>query len=458
MSHTVIRWTRWIATASIYVSLISLALTVIDSAGNTHAVPVRWPALAVVMLSATVLKYRGRSSQLLHAAQLPLLLLLLILGTLQVMGTVGCIQPLLAAQRCAAFGADFRIQHLMLTVSGLLLALRQGLHIDKHRHSDLSNLFRMSVIALLVGLPLLSLLMEVSLNAPILLNALTWHVLAFMTSMLIALSLYGTTYEQVDPHPAFIALHSTIPVLLLLFSGITATLLFVPSIRDSVSAVLVAILVSPVALISLIIGFITFIYRAMLNAFLDPGAAPPPPMPTATSEETTTTAEQMITPTQEFWLQNTIRALAFILLIVCAWLLIRYLRRRLSERTPVSDYVETERTSLFSWRELGSDLGDLFRRNKKPTLATLGTGSVAAIRRLYQQFLRISAQAGYARPDHATPRAHAAEVTPELDAQAVASLTTAYEQARYGPEPDAATVQQAQAALQVLKQRPKPPT
>lgn len=131
-------------------------------------------------------------------------------------------------------------------------------------------------------------------------------------------------------------------------------------------------------------------------------------------------------------------ALLPVLLLVALFLLVRHRSRRRSSR-------DEERESLWSWNGLGADLRDLFaslrqtaRRDEglRGALARLrGRDPASRIRRSYVRLLL----AGEARAHPRTPPQTAREYEPDADAMLpmaagpIATLTGAYERARYHP-------------------------
>lgn len=141
------------------------------------------------------------------------------------------------------------------------------------------------------------------------------------------------------------------------------------------------------------------------------------------------------------------------------------IRRR---RNPASDQAE-ERESLGITSNLQRDLRDLLGRLRNPfarrrtglaaALAALqGTDPTTRVRRAYVRLLLLLEQRALVRPSHVTP----SEFVPLIDTDAtvrdpIATLTNAYERARYDPTgADGAAATAAEAALQVVEQQRQP--
>jgi Domain of unknown function (DUF4129) len=141
-------------------------------------------------------------------------------------------------------------------------------------------------------------------------------------------------------------------------------------------------------------------------------------------------------------------ALLPVLIIVLLYLLMRRRARRAPSR-------DEERESLWSWGGLATDLRDLLaglRRTRQAdgllaALARLrGADPASRIRRSYIRLLLAGEAHEHPRAAPQTPREYAPEVGAAFPAatQPIATLTTAYERARY--HPDTATPADADAA------------
>jgi hypothetical protein len=144
-------------------------------------------------------------------------------------------------------------------------------------------------------------------------------------------------------------------------------------------------------------------------------------------------------------------ALLPVLIIVGLYLLVRQRARRAPSR-------DEERESLWSWSGLVSDLRDLFAGLRRPVqdeglraaLARLhGDDPVSRIRRSYIRLLLAGEAHAQPRTAPQTPREYAPAVGAMLPsaAQPIATLTDAYERARYNPsatsDADADTAERA---------------
>jgi hypothetical protein len=152
------------------------------------------------------------------------------------------------------------------------------------------------------------------------------------------------------------------------------------------------------------------------------------------------------------WLSVAIQLFCGLVPILLIVTLLLLSRRRAQRRRGADE----ERESLWSWGGLASDLLGLLKRNTPPpveglreALARLRGGDPASrIRRSYIRLLLLGESRGTPRAAPQTPREYAANAANSIAgaAQPIATLTEAYERARYNPS--ATTAADAAAAEQ----------
>ncbi|HEY3228272.1 MAG TPA: DUF4129 domain-containing protein [Roseiflexaceae bacterium] len=155
-------------------------------------------------------------------------------------------------------------------------------------------------------------------------------------------------------------------------------------------------------------------------------------------------------------------ALLPVLIIVGLYLLVRRRARRATSR-------DEERESLWSWSGLASDVRDLFAGLRRPghdeglrgALVRLrGDDPVSRIRRSYIRLLLAGEAHAQPRTAPQTPREYAPAAGAMLPAaaQPIATLTDAYERARYHPsatsDADADTAERAWGEIDAADRRP----
>lgn len=166
------------------------------------------------------------------------------------------------------------------------------------------------------------------------------------------------------------------------------------------------------------------------------------------------------------WLTVLIQGLCA-LVPVLVLLALFWLARRRNRRQAGGD---EERESLWSWQGMAQDLRGLLARRRAPTPGGLrellarmrGADPVSRIRRSYIRLLLLGEEQGQPRAAPQTPREYgpvAGTLLPGAHAP-IATLTEAYERARYNPAgadaADAAAAEQAWAAIDRAERPAKP--
>ncbi|HEY1013746.1 MAG TPA: hypothetical protein VGE07_13630, partial [Herpetosiphonaceae bacterium] len=355
MSGGILRGTRLLALATMQVALVTAILYALGAAGGGTQ-PARWPELAALMLAALaadrlLAKQPAGLRQAVRAlAGAPLVLLLLksMLG--------GGLAPGAGWDRLL----DTRLrsaQELVFCALGLIVILRRAATLPALHGLDLANLFKRQVL-ILAGVLLCAPLLESDLTAPAAQATLGGYVLAFVAGALAAIVLGQLPPALGAAKQRRIAAGGLLPAALIIAAAAAMTSAVSPGMRGLVVAALGGLrnlLLVPIALLGLIAGAISRFFIA-----LAPRRADLTPIPTPTpGPEGAALPPQMLEPLPPMptppWVTALSYSLTILLLLVGAWLALRWLK----QREPAAEEPAGERESVWSWRQLGADLRGL---------------------------------------------------------------------------------------------------
>ncbi len=451
---------QWLLPAcliTMYVGLASIVVLIFGAIGDPASQPTRWPAMAAVMLVTLLVKQvAGRLTErntstivaAISLATVALMLKSLIGGGLSPLSGWGVFVP----QEVPIF------QELLFSTTALLLLVGRALILDSYGAHEVASLFRRSLIFMLALLPVPVILFDVTYANTALLNALASHIIIFMSSALLALMVSNSSgHENASGQRWLVS--GGLPVVGLIGGSLLVSALFSTSLRALLFQALGAIL----GVLATLFGAIALVVSAMVRWFIGLfDRSQPPPSELVPSSNTVEddlnrlvnelNQSQAAPPSPLFELIS--RTITLVVLLLLLWLAVRwglnFWRKHQQARSSVD-----ERTSLWSWGQVGQDLQSLWRG----WVDSLGRRSAAdelrgdtpalRIRRAYRRLLELGVEAEKARSVDQTAREYGGEATSFVPAAttSIGQLTSAYEAARYAEGASAAEAAAAEAAL-----------
>ncbi len=459
---------QWLLPAcliTMYVCLASIVVLIFGAIGDPASQPTRWPAMAAVMLVTLLAKeVAGRLTErntstivaAISLATVALMLKSLIGGGLSPFSGWGVFVP-----------KDVPIfQELLFSATALLLLVGRALILDSYGANEVARLFQRSVIFMLVMLPVPVILFDVTYTDTALLNALASYIIVFMSGALLALMLSNSSgHENASGQRWLVS--GGLPVVGLIGGSLLVSALFSTSLRALLFRALGAIL----GVLATVFGAFALVVSAIVGWFIglfDRSQPPPELVPTATTVDddlnrlvNELNQSQAAPPSPLFELIS--RTITVGVLLLLLWLAVRWglnFWRKHQQARASAD----ERTSLWSWGQVGQDLQSLWRgwldSLGRPGAADALRGDTPAlrIRRAYRRLLELGVEAEKARSVDQTAREYGGEATSFVPAAttSIGQLTSAYEAARYAEVASAAEAAAAEAALAEIEAQTRP--
>jgi hypothetical protein len=458
------RWLLPASLASMYIALASVTVFILGAIGAPASQPTRWPAMAFVMLATLLVKEAvaqltdGGSSAVVPLVSLAVVALMLksLIG--------GGMSPF------SGWGVFIRkdgpiFQELLLSTTALLLLVGRALILDTYGSVEVARFFRSSLIYLLVMLPATVFFFAVSYSNPALLNIVAGHIVIFMTSALLALMVSNSTgHENASSQRWLVS--GVLPAFGLIGGSLLISALFSADLRGLLFRALSGIL----GVAATIFGAVAVVISAIVSGLIgwlsgDLQQAAPQQLPTTTSVDddlnrlVNDLAKSAPVPASAIFelIGRTIAALVLLLLV---WLVVRwglgFWRKQQQSRS-----TDEERSSIWSWGQVGQDLNNLWRG----WLASMGRNKAAdelqgdtpalRVRRAYRRLLELGVEAEQARSADQTAREYGSAATGFVPAatQSISQLTATYEVARYADGAGEDEAVAAETALQEIEAR-----
>ncbi|HYF62956.1 MAG TPA: DUF4129 domain-containing protein, partial [Herpetosiphonaceae bacterium] len=326
-----------------------------------------------------------------------------------------------------------------------------------------AGFLRRGLIGLLLGLTLGGVLAQTNFNAAPAAPALTLYAACLVAGGLLALALeHSSSYSSDDEQ------RPSVSRTLGLVGGLIGLALLLLAVFSSAGRVLLGYVLGGIidvgaAVIGIVAGAI-YALGVLLMPSIGGDLPPATPVPGTIVPSAAEQAAQLkgklenLPAQQSPWFEILAQGLAALLLALLIWLVVRQVLRR---RRRLGDRAETDeqRSSVWSWGQFGADVRNLLQgllpARPAPDAALEGGGAPARIRRAYRRMLALGAASASPRQPQQTPaeyRAALGAAVPE-GTESLATLTAAYEQARYGPAPDQNQAAAAERALEQIEAR-----